>query len=58
MQEVENFRQQIVQGIPEVLPSAKPYDTSVSHAPKRKDILQSAHDYPSGIFQIRPFKAG
>ncbi|MDN4164072.1 urocanate hydratase [Cytophagales bacterium LB-30] len=39
MQEAENFRQQILQGIPEVLPPAKPYDTSVSHAPKRKDIL-------------------
>jgi len=34
-----DFKQQILQGIPEELPSIKPYDTSVSHAPVRKDIL-------------------
>ena len=34
-----DFKQQILQGIPEELPSVKPYDTSVSHAPVRKDIL-------------------
>ena len=34
-----DFRQQILQGIPEVLPEPRPYDTSVNHAPKRKDIL-------------------
>ena len=34
-----NFRQHILQGIPEVLPEPRPYDTSVNHAPKRKDIL-------------------
>ena len=34
-----NFRQQILQGIPEVLPEPRPYDESVNHAPKRKDIL-------------------
>lgn len=34
-----NFKQQLSQGIPEELPSIKPYDTSVNHAPKRKDIL-------------------
>src|ERR1044071_9509932 len=33
------FKQQILQGIPDELPEAKPYDQSVSHAPKRKDIL-------------------
>ena len=33
------FRQQILQGIPEVLPEPRPYDESVNHAPKRKDIL-------------------
>ncbi|MDP3464042.1 MAG: urocanate hydratase [Bacteroidales bacterium] len=32
----------ILQGIPEELPAAKPYDTSVSHAPRRKDILSIA----------------
>lgn len=34
-----NFRDQILAGIPEVLPEAKPYDLNVNHAPRRKDIL-------------------
>ena len=34
-----NFREDILGGIPAVLPQPKPYDTTVSHAPKRKDIL-------------------
>lgn len=34
-----NFKEIIQQGIPTELPPVKPYDTSVSHAPKRKDIL-------------------
>lgn len=33
------FQEQILQGIPNELPSKKIYDESVSHAPKRKDIL-------------------
>ena len=33
------FKEQILQGIPTILPEAKPYDTNVSHAPKRKQIL-------------------
>jgi len=34
-----NFQQQILQGIPSELPAPKPYENTVSHAPKRKDIL-------------------
>ena len=34
-----SFKEQILQGIPDVLPDKKVYDASVSHAPKRKDIL-------------------
>src|ERR1043165_8979714 len=34
-----SFQNQILQGIPEQLPDPKPLDSSVSHAPKRKDIL-------------------
>jgi len=34
-----DFKQQILQGIPAELPMSKPYDTTVSHAPKRKNIL-------------------
>ncbi len=33
------FQQSIREGIPDVLPALKPLDPSVSHAPKRKDIL-------------------
>ena len=35
----KTFKEQILEGIPAELPQPKPYDTSVSHAPKRKDIL-------------------
>lgn len=35
----EDFQKLILQGIPEVLPAAKPWDPSVNHAPKRKQIL-------------------
>lgn len=34
-----DFKQQILEGIPDELPGQKEYDRSVSHAPKRKDIL-------------------
>jgi urocanate hydratase len=33
------FRKAILEGIPEVLPDARPRDSSISHAPKRKDVL-------------------
>ena len=33
------FQQKIQQGIPSELPASKPYDTSINHAPKRKNIL-------------------
>ncbi|WP_116789456.1 urocanate hydratase [Flavobacterium psychrotrophum] len=33
------FEQQILEGIPAILPELKPYDTAINHAPKRKDIL-------------------
>ena len=34
-----DFKQQILQGIPALLPDQPPYDPQVSHAPVRKDIL-------------------
>ncbi|MEO8590722.1 MAG: urocanate hydratase [Flavobacteriales bacterium] len=37
--ELALFQQVLREGIPDVLPPAKPIDPSVSHAPKRKDIL-------------------
>lgn len=33
------FQEQIQQGIPAVLPAPKPFDSSINHAPKRKEIL-------------------
>ena len=33
------FQKDILGGIPSVLPDPKPYDRSINHAPKRKDIL-------------------
>lgn len=33
------FKAQILQGIPEHLPAAKPYESDINHAPKRKEIL-------------------
>ncbi len=35
----EEFKKQILQGIPNELPLIKSYDTNTNHAPKRKDIL-------------------
>jgi len=34
------FHEEILAGIPARLPEAKPYDTEINHAPKRKDILK------------------
>jgi urocanate hydratase len=38
-QDLISFQNSILQGIPAELPEPKPYDSSISHAPKRKDIL-------------------
>jgi urocanate hydratase len=38
----DNFKLQILQGLPDELPPAPEYDRSVSHAPRRKDILSAA----------------
>ncbi len=34
-----DFKEQILEGIPSKLPKLKPYEIDVNHAPKRKDIL-------------------
>ena len=36
-----NFKEAILQGIPDKLPPLKPYDPAVNHAPKRKAILSA-----------------
>jgi len=35
----ESFKKEIQAGIPDILPEMPTYDTSINHAPKRKDIL-------------------
>jgi len=35
------FKEQIQQGIPEILPQPKTYDPQINHAPKRKEILSA-----------------
>lgn len=35
----DNFKAAIQAGIPSLIPTAKPYDTTANHAPKRKEIL-------------------
>src|SRR5437870_10192361 len=37
--EVKDFQKLISNGIPDKLPDQKPFDASLNHAPKRKDIL-------------------
>ncbi|MBO4635108.1 MAG: urocanate hydratase, partial [Bacteroidales bacterium] len=39
MSYISRFQEEILAGIPASLPEAKPYDTEINHAPKRKDIL-------------------
>ena len=39
---LEEFQADIRAGIPDILPEPKPSDTSINHAPRRKDILTPA----------------
>ena len=39
---VTSFQELIRQGIPPELPRAKPFDETVNHAPRRKDVLSAA----------------
>lgn len=40
--EPKDFKSAVCEGIPAFLPEPKPFDTTVNHAPKRKDILNTA----------------
>ena len=42
MSTLNDFQKEILAGIPDELPEVKPYDTTINHAPKRKDILTKA----------------
>ena len=39
--DMNRFQEDILAGIPAILPEPKAYDTSVNHAPKRKEILSA-----------------
>jgi urocanate hydratase len=39
--EINKFHHDILEGIPAELPNPKPYDPSINHAPKRKEILSA-----------------
>lgn len=47
--ELKLFRDTILEGIPNELPEPLPYDTNVSHAPRRKNIL----DYEEKILALK-----
>ena len=36
---MNDFKKSLIEGIPEELPQLQPYDPSINHAPRRKDIL-------------------
>lgn len=50
------FKSAIQEGIPDQLPDKKPYDTSVNHAPKRKDILSETEKRLALQNALRYFK--
>ena len=39
-----SFKDQILEGIPNILPEPKPFDASINHAPKRKAILSTEEE--------------
>ena len=41
---ITSFKEQILEGIPDLLPAVKPYETSINHAPKRKAILSQEEE--------------
>ena len=50
------FKKEVTEGIPKILPQPKPYDTSVNHAPKRKQILSTEEEILALKNALRYFK--
>jgi urocanate hydratase len=50
------FKKEVAEGIPKVLPQPKAYDTSVNHAPKRKQILSADEEILALKNALRYFK--
>jgi non-specific serine/threonine protein kinase len=46
------FHEQILEGIPKVLPQPKPYDPAINHAPKRKEILNEEEKFPNHSIKL------
>src|SRR4051794_40538409 len=57
MSENQGFKTAILTGIPEKLPLSLPFDSSVSHAPKRKDLLTPQEKKLAIQNALRYFKA-
>jgi urocanate hydratase len=55
--DIEQFRKEIAEGIPSVLPASVALDSAVSHAPRRKDILNSEEKKLALKNALRYFKA-
>jgi len=53
---VKEVQQEIQEGIPSVLPDARDYDRTVSHAPKRKDVLNQKEKRLAVENALRYFK--
>jgi len=51
------FKDEILEGIPQELPTPKPYDHSINHAPKRKAILSAEEQKLALINALRYFDA-
>ncbi len=49
------FKEQILQGIPDTLPNKKPFDPTINHAPKRKDLLSDDEKELALINALRYF---
>ena len=49
------FQEQILEGIPYILPQPKQYDASINHAPKRKAILNAEEKKLALINALRYF---
>jgi urocanate hydratase len=53
---IAEFKSVIQEGIPDILPGMKPFNTSVNHAPKRKDILNQSEKKLALQNALRYFK--
>ncbi len=54
---VTTFKTQLAEGIPAELPAPKPYDATVNHAPRRKNILTPAEKKIALCNALRYFEA-